>query len=56
MEYKTLKRIIWHDSFWILLHKVAEHAKLGFNTPCGDDIIRILFPRAHILSADYEEQ
>ncbi|KAI0366147.1 hypothetical protein BV20DRAFT_1046355 [Pilatotrama ljubarskyi] len=55
-EFTTYKRIIWHESFWVLLEQVALYAKTGYKFRCGDNIERILYPIILILVADYEEQ
>ena len=54
--FTTYKRIIWHESFWILLETIAKYAKTGYQFTCGDDVTRILYPIVLILVADYEEQ
>ncbi|KAH9892021.1 hypothetical protein C8Q73DRAFT_650423, partial [Cubamyces lactineus] len=54
--FTTYKRIIWHESFWILLETIAKYAKTGYKFTCGDDVTRILYPIVLILVADYEEQ
>ncbi|KAH9850401.1 hypothetical protein C2E23DRAFT_735177 [Lenzites betulinus] len=55
-RFVALKRVIWHDSFWILLQTVAEHAKTGYKFRCGDGVERLLYPFIIMLVADYEEQ
>ncbi|KAH9888565.1 hypothetical protein C8Q73DRAFT_776637 [Cubamyces lactineus] len=54
--FTTYKRIIWHESFWILLETIAKYGKTGYRFTCGDDVTRILYPIVLILVADYEEQ
>ena len=54
--FVTLKRVVWHEAFWILLTVVAKWAQLGHSFKCGDDIVRILYPIILLLVSDYEEQ
>ena len=54
--YVNFKRVVWHDSFYELLHSIRAHSKTGFHIKCGDGIVHHLFPAILILSADYEEQ
>ncbi|KAH9901641.1 hypothetical protein C8Q73DRAFT_636091 [Cubamyces lactineus] len=54
--FTTYKRIIWHESFWILLETISKYAKTGYKFTCGNNVTRILYPIVLILVADYEEQ
>ncbi|KAI0681797.1 hypothetical protein C8T65DRAFT_598069, partial [Cerioporus squamosus] len=54
--YTNLKRVIWHESFWVLLEEFQKQYPVGFRTRCGDNVERTLYPVILILSADYEEQ
>ncbi|KIJ98243.1 hypothetical protein K443DRAFT_133505 [Laccaria amethystina LaAM-08-1] len=54
--YVDFKRVIWHESFRILLESIQEYSKVGCWVECGDGVQRHLFPMVFILSADYEEQ
>lgn len=49
------KRVIWHESFSVLLNKIAEYSKVGVweKDAFGHEIW--LFPFIHILSGDFEE-
>ncbi|PPQ63348.1 hypothetical protein CVT24_006721, partial [Panaeolus cyanescens] len=53
-EWVNFKRVIWHDSFRVLLKAISM--KFGHWLECGDSIERLLFPFIVILCADYEEQ
>ncbi|KAH9911521.1 uncharacterized protein BXZ73DRAFT_56902, partial [Epithele typhae] len=54
--FVALKRIVWHESFKVLLEKISHYARLGHRAECGDGIPRTLLPYILIKSADYEEQ
>ncbi|TFK39111.1 hypothetical protein BDQ12DRAFT_698231 [Crucibulum laeve] len=54
--YVDFKRIIWHESFRILMETIQEYSKTGAWVNCGDGETRQLYPFIFILSADYEEQ
>ncbi|RDX39862.1 hypothetical protein OH76DRAFT_1367092 [Lentinus brumalis] len=54
--FTNLKRVVWHDSFWVLLEEFTKQYPLGHTTRCGDGVERTLYPVILILSADYEEQ
>lgn len=54
--YVDFKRVVWHESFCILLSSIKELSKVGCWVECGDGIKRRLYPMVFILSADYEEQ
>ena len=54
--YVDFKRVVWHESFHILLSSIKELSKVGCWVECGDGIKRRLYPMVFILSADYEEQ
>ena len=54
--YVDFKRVIWHESFHMLLESIHEYSKVGCWVECGDGVQRHLFPMVFILSADYEEQ
>ncbi|KAG2114095.1 hypothetical protein BD769DRAFT_1630026 [Suillus cothurnatus] len=56
LGYTTLKRIVWHESFFKLLELAAQYSKTGYSHKCHNNIVRWLFPVILILSADYEEQ
>ncbi len=56
MKYTNLKRVVWHEAFWVLLREFKEQFPLGYQTRCGDGVERLLYPVILILSADYEEQ
>ncbi|KAG1865264.1 hypothetical protein F4604DRAFT_1881913 [Suillus subluteus] len=56
LGYTTLKRIVWHESFFKLLEHAAQYSKTGYSHKCHNDVLRWLFPIILILSADYEEQ
>ncbi|KAJ8580971.1 hypothetical protein M405DRAFT_887350 [Rhizopogon salebrosus TDB-379] len=56
LSYTNLKRVVWHESFLILLETIILISKTGFAHECYDGILRWLFPLILILSADYEEQ
>ncbi|KAG2085342.1 uncharacterized protein F5147DRAFT_793714 [Suillus discolor] len=56
LGYTTLKRVVWHESFFKLLEHVAQHSKTGYSHKGYNGIPRWLFPVILILSADYEEQ
>ncbi|KAG2091483.1 uncharacterized protein F5147DRAFT_822988 [Suillus discolor] len=56
LGYTTLKRVVWHESFFKLLEHVAQHSKTGYSHKGYNGILRWLFPVILILSADYEEQ
>ncbi|KAG2151772.1 hypothetical protein BD769DRAFT_1623523 [Suillus cothurnatus] len=56
LGYTTLKRIVWHKSFFKLLELAALYSKTGYLHKCHNNIVRWLFPVILILSADYEEQ
>ncbi|KIK78200.1 hypothetical protein PAXRUDRAFT_164651 [Paxillus rubicundulus Ve08.2h10] len=53
--YTNFKHVIWHDTFYHLLEKVAELSKVRFLHKCFNQIPRWLFPLILILSADYKE-
>ncbi|KAI9457934.1 hypothetical protein HD554DRAFT_2042222 [Boletus coccyginus] len=58
-EHKTswtnFKRVIWHESFTILLEDLFQLSQTGYKHKCYDEVERWLFPLILILSADYEE-
>ncbi|KAI1782317.1 hypothetical protein LXA43DRAFT_1145587, partial [Ganoderma leucocontextum] len=54
--FVNLKRVVWHEAFWILLAAVAKWAQLGHTFKCGDDVVRVLYPIILLLVSDYEEQ
>ncbi len=54
--FTNLKRVVWHDCFWVLLEEFTKQYPLGHTTRCGDGVERTLYPVILILSADYEEQ
>ncbi|KAF8876252.1 hypothetical protein BD779DRAFT_1677860 [Infundibulicybe gibba] len=58
--YINFKRVIWHETFRILLSTIRDKSFTGyhfeFNSPNMADNILHLFPWVMILSADYEEQ
>ena len=54
--FVKLKRVVWHEAFWVLLAVVAKWAKLGQAFKCGDDVVRVLYPIILLLVSDYEEQ
>jgi hypothetical protein len=56
LGYTTLKRIVWHESFFKLLELAAQYSKTGYLHKCHNNIVQWLFPVILILSADYEEQ
>lgn len=56
LNYTNLKRVVWHEAFWVLLKELHDVYPIGQNVRCGDDIPRVLFPVILILSGDYEEQ
>ncbi len=44
-EFAKFKGIVWHESFWILLQKIAEYAETGGRGfTCGDNVWRLLLP------------
>ncbi|KIK94441.1 hypothetical protein PAXRUDRAFT_12044 [Paxillus rubicundulus Ve08.2h10] len=55
LSYMTLKRVVWHESFFKLLEEVIQHARSGYVHACHDKVKRTLFPLILILSADYQE-
>ncbi|KAI9572239.1 hypothetical protein HD554DRAFT_2320517 [Boletus coccyginus] len=58
-EHKTswtnFKRVIWHESFIILLEDLFQLSQTGYKHKCYDEVEHWLFPLILILSADYEE-
>ncbi|KAG1858351.1 hypothetical protein C8R48DRAFT_544380, partial [Suillus tomentosus] len=56
LSYTNLKRVVWHESFSILLVTIMVLSATGFAHECYDGIQRWIFPLILILSADYEEQ
>ncbi|KAI0035349.1 hypothetical protein K488DRAFT_43506 [Vararia minispora EC-137] len=54
--FVNFKRVVWHESFLVVIKTIAQHSKTGFLVICGDDVRRQFFPTILILSADYEEQ
>jgi hypothetical protein len=50
------KRVIWHESFSIFLHKLTKITHLGEWVIDGNGKKLHLFPFIWILSADFEEQ
>ncbi|KAG1859330.1 hypothetical protein DFJ58DRAFT_715722 [Suillus subalutaceus] len=56
LSYTNLKRVVWHESFSILLVTIILLSATGFAHECYDGTQRLLFPLILILSADYEEQ
>ncbi|TFK79039.1 hypothetical protein K466DRAFT_506271, partial [Polyporus arcularius HHB13444] len=56
LNYTNLKRVVWHEAFWVLLREFKELFPIGHKTRCGDGVERLLYPVILILSADYEEQ
>ncbi|KAJ7328476.1 hypothetical protein DFH08DRAFT_916712 [Mycena albidolilacea] len=53
--FSNFKNIVWHAALYKLLESIVDLSKVGHWTPCGDDVLRWLFPRILILAADYEE-
>ncbi|TFK59648.1 hypothetical protein BDN72DRAFT_890374 [Pluteus cervinus] len=54
--YVDFKRVIWHDSFEVILQSIVEKSYRGAEFKCGDGITRNFYPVVFVLSADYEEQ
>ena len=54
--FGNLKRVVWHEAFWVLLAVVAHWAQYGHAFKCGDDVVRVLYPIILLLVSDYEEQ
>jgi hypothetical protein len=54
--FVNFKRVVWHESFNLIIQSIVGHSKHGCWLKCGDDVERWLFPTILILSADYEEQ
>ena len=54
--FVDFKRIVWHESFLLILDQIIEYSKNGYAFRCADEVLRILVPLILILSADYEEQ
>ncbi|TFK66709.1 hypothetical protein BDN72DRAFT_131967 [Pluteus cervinus] len=54
--YVDFKRVIWHDSFEVILRSIVEKSYNGAEFTCGDGITRKFYPVVFVLSADYEEQ
>ncbi|KAF8869135.1 hypothetical protein BD779DRAFT_1682542 [Infundibulicybe gibba] len=56
-EYIDFKRMIWHETFRVLLSTIRNKSFTGvhFKLPNSTDILH-LFPWIMVLSADYEEQ
>jgi hypothetical protein len=55
-DYANFKRIVWHESFRLIMESIMSKSKTGQWFRCGDGIEQHLFPFIVILSADYEEQ
>lgn len=55
-NYIDWKHAVYHQSFKVLLEKVAMHSRTGYRLRCGDNKLRTLYPFIHIITADYEEQ
>ncbi|KAG1852470.1 hypothetical protein DFJ58DRAFT_728542 [Suillus subalutaceus] len=56
LSYTNLKRVVWHESFSILLVTIILLSATGFAHECYDRTQRWLFPLILILLANYEEQ
>ncbi|KAF9470013.1 hypothetical protein BDZ94DRAFT_1329905 [Collybia nuda] len=54
--FVNFKRVVWHESFRILLETISKHSYTGCWLNCGDRVSRKVYPFVFILSADYEEQ
>ncbi|TFK20456.1 hypothetical protein FA15DRAFT_646974 [Coprinopsis marcescibilis] len=55
-EYVDFKKVVWHESFKLVLETLKTPSKHGAWVQCADGVERRLFPFVVILSADYEEQ
>ncbi|KAJ6631086.1 hypothetical protein B0H10DRAFT_1773471 [Mycena sp. CBHHK59/15] len=53
--FSNFKNIVWHEALYKLLESIVDISMVGQWTPCGDGVVRWLFPRILILAADYEE-
>ncbi|CDO73238.1 hypothetical protein BN946_scf185007.g293 [Trametes cinnabarina] len=54
--YVNFKRVVWHESFRIILDPIRAFTHSGVWFRCGDDVERCMCPFVVILSSDYEEQ
>ncbi|TEB18351.1 hypothetical protein FA13DRAFT_1822013 [Coprinellus micaceus] len=55
-EFIDFKRRVYHRAWEKILESLKKRAQTGDTVRCGDGIVRVLYPRVVILSADYEEQ
>lgn len=55
-SYICWKNAVYHVAFRVFLKDVARWSHVGYETVCGDDMSRIMFPFIHIVSMDYQEQ
>ncbi|EKM74156.1 hypothetical protein AGABI1DRAFT_95836 [Agaricus bisporus var. burnettii JB137-S8] len=53
--FVNFKTAVYHSSFKRFLSNIAGLSKVGFNTKCGNETWKVLWPTVLILSADYEE-
>ena len=54
--FANFKRMVWHESFFVIIRSIIAHSKTGCWLECGDGVKRWLFPIILMLSMDYEEQ
>ncbi|KAF9045535.1 hypothetical protein BJ165DRAFT_1415498 [Panaeolus papilionaceus] len=50
------KREVWHEAMSQIFKSLADWMELGTAIQCGDGVVRHIFPRLVMISADYEEQ
>ncbi|KAF9044107.1 hypothetical protein BJ165DRAFT_1594751 [Panaeolus papilionaceus] len=50
------KREVWHQAVSEIFDSLNDWMQLGTSIQCGDGVVRQIFPRLLMISADYEEQ